>query len=300
MRRWAVAALIVLSGLVITGPSLAFCRTSVCDLGVGTRCTPARDGDCGVPLRWKERCIGFSMQSDGSRSFDPELLAELMSEAFDTWNSADCNPGRPHFLLKRQADAFCAAPEYNVDFDVDKGNANVVIFHDDEWPHPTLESALALTTVTYDADTGEIYDADIEINTFGIEFTTSDTDVTYDLLTTLQHETGHFLGIAHSPEPDAAMHEMPSYGTTARRALSEDDVAAVCEAYPPEEAELAASCSPMPHDFSPHCARTLSPKFDLEPAGGCSTPPAPPPGGAPLLAAAIAGAWSLRLRRRRA
>src|SRR5687768_12943640 len=82
-------------------------------------------------------------------------------------------------------------PEYNVDFDVNKGNANVVIFHDDEWPHPTLEFALALTTVTYDAETGEIYDADIEINTFGIEFTTSDTDVAYDLLTTLQYETGH-------------------------------------------------------------------------------------------------------------
>jgi uncharacterized protein (TIGR03382 family) len=299
VRHRAIAALTVLLGLGIARPALAFCRTSVCELGSGTRCVPELEEDCGIALRWKERCIGFSVQRDGSRSFSAELLAELVTQAFSVWGEAGCDGGRPHFLVKRQADAVCAGPEYNFDFNADKGNANVVMFRDDDWPYPEFESGLALTTVTYDVNTGEIYDADIEINTSGTEFSTSDTAVTYDLLTTIQHETGHFLGIAHSPDTDATMQAVASYGTVARRALTADDVAAVCDAYPPEEPALQASCSPMPHDFSPYCNQDLPEKSGSEPADGCSTSPAPAGGGAPLaLAAMIAGAWTLRRRRR--
>jgi hypothetical protein len=301
VRRRAAAALTVLSGLVIARPSLAFCRTSICELGyVGARCTPALEEDCGVALRWKERCIGFSVQSDGSYFFSAELLAELVSQAFGAWSSVDCDAGHPHFLLKRQADATCAVPEYNIDFNVDKGNANVVMFRDDVWPYPGYEDGLALTTLTYDSENGEIYDADIEINTFGFAFSTTDTDVTYDLLATLQHETGHFLGIAHSPEPDATMQAVPAYGTTARRKLTADDVAAVCTLYPPEEPALKASCSPMPHDFSPDCDHILPREPDPEREAGCATSTAPARGGAPLLlAAAIMSACALRSQRRR-
>jgi hypothetical protein len=300
VRRRATAALTVLLALAIAGPALAFCRTSACELGDGTRCAPEREEDCGIALRWKERCIGFSVQRDGSRSVSAELLAELVTEAFSVWGDAGCDAGRPHFLVKRQADAVCAGPEYNFDFNADKGNANVVMFRDDAWPYPTFESGLALTTVTYDAETGEIYDADIEINTFGTEFSTSDTDVTYDLLATIQHETGHFLGLAHSPDEDATMQAVPLYGTAARRALTADDVAAICDAYPPAEPVLEASCSPMPHDFSPYCDQALPRGPAPNPATGCSTSPVPARGGAPLvLAAMVGGAWTLRLRRRR-
>jgi hypothetical protein len=299
VRRRATAALTVLIGLVTAGPALAFCRTSACELGYGTRCTPEHEQDCGVELRWKESCVGFSVQSDGSRSFSAELLRDLVTRAFSVWSEAECDAGKPHFLVKRQADAVCAVPEYNFDFNADKGNANVVMFRDDDWPYPAFESGLALTTVTYDAETGEIYDADIEINTFGTEFSTSDTDVTYDLLATIQHETGHFLGIAHSQERDATMQAIPSYGATARRALSADDVAAVCDAYPPEEPALNASCSPMPHDFSPYCDQVLPPKASPDPADGCSTSRVPARGDASLvLTTALAAALAFRLRRK--
>jgi uncharacterized protein (TIGR03382 family) len=107
------------------------------------------------------------------------------------------------------------------------------------------------------------------------------------------------LGIGHSPVRDATMQAIPSYGSAARRALSADDQAAVCDVYPPEEPALPASCSPMPHDFSPHCNHTLPAKSDLPREAGCSTSSAPTRGGAPLvLAAALAGGWALRSRRR--
>jgi hypothetical protein len=299
VRRQATAALIVLAGLGLCHPALAFCRASACELGAGTLCTPGQEDDCGVPLRWKERCIGFSVQRAGSRVFSAELLAELVAQAFSVWGEAGCDGGKPHFLVKRQADAICAGPEYNFDFNSDVGNANVIMFRDDDWPYPNFEDVLALTTLTYDVETSEIYDADIEINTLGVAFSTSDTDVMYDLLATLQHETGHFLGIAHSPESDATMQATPVYGTLDGRTLSADDVAAVCEIYPPEEPALNASCSPMPHDFSPYCEHTLPPKSDPDPAAGCSTSSAPARGGAPLLLGiALTTACLLRLQRR--
>jgi hypothetical protein len=301
VRHRAAAALTVLIGLVTVRPSLAFCRTSICELGdVGTRCTPATEADCGVPLQWKERCIGFSVQRDGSYFFSAELLARLVSQAFSAWGDAGCDPGRPHFLLKRQGDAICAGPEYNIDFNADKGNANVVMFRDDIWPYPAFEDGLALTTLTYDTESGEIYDADIEINTFGFTFSTTDTDVEYDLLATLQHETGHFLGLAHSTEADATMQAVPLYGSTARRTLGADDVAAVCDLYPPEARALADSCSPMPHDFSPYCDHALPPESDRDASAGCATSNAPARGAVPLVfAAGMISAWAVRGRRNR-
>jgi MYXO-CTERM domain-containing protein len=168
------------------------------------------------------------------------------------------------------------------------------MFRDDEWPYAGFEDTFALTTLTYDTATGELYDADIEINTFGIVFTTTDSDVVYDLASTLQHETGHFLGIAHSPEVASPMFPLPEFGIT-RRELSADDVAAICDIYPPAGAELDASCSPAPHDFTPYCNHTLPQAPQTE--AGCSTSSAPRgAGGVALLTLAALCAYAFRRR----
>lgn len=296
-----LVGLVLLMGLTSARRSLGFCRTSACERGdYGTRCTPARDTDCGVPLFWKESCVGFSVQQGGSRDFSSELAAELVSQAFATWEGADCDGAPPHVFVKQQPDVVCATPEYNVDFNsVARGNANVILFRDDDWPYPGLEDGLALTTVTYDSATGEIYDADIELNTFSFLFTTSDTRVYYDLLSTLQHETGHFLGIAHSDDVDAVMYTEPEKRSTRLRELIADDVAAICEAYPPEETALDATCEPMPHDFSPRCGGASPPVPPAARDRGCSASPTPALSGMPgLLGAAAFAVYAFRRRQR--
>jgi hypothetical protein len=294
----AVGACALLAGLVTPRDAFAFCRTSVCEFGVlGSRCTPARDGDCGVPLTWKERCIGFSMQRDGTSLLSAEEAGELVAQAFTSWNAADCAGKSPQFYVKRQPDAVCASLEYNVDRNVNKGNANVVIFREDAWPYPDFEGGLAFTTLTYDLETGEIYDADIEINTFDIVFTTSDSDIAYDLASTLQHETGHFLGLSHAPDPASPMFATPEFGAR-RRELTPDDAAAVCDAYPPEEPALTWQCSPMPHDFSPLCNETL-PAATAEEDGACSMSSSRGRNGAAPLLAMLIALCTLRRRRRR-
>lgn len=297
----AVAALALLAGLLSPRSALGFCRTSVCDFGfLGTRCTPEREGDCGVPLSWKGGCVGFSIQRDGSSVLSADEAGELVSASFATWNAADCGGANPHFFVKRQPDAECNSLVYNIDRSTNTGNANVFMFRDDAWPYPDFDTGLALTTLTYHIETGEILDADIEINTSGtVVFTTSDTDVIYDLASTIQHETGHFLGISHSPDPASPMFPEPEFGSTRHRELSPDDVAAICDAYPPAEPALTASCSPTPRDFSPLCNETLPDTDSQEEDGGCSISAAPGREPAALLLGALtAAACALRLRRR--
>src|SRR5262249_19305942 len=133
---------------------------------------------------------------DASSQVSLDVATEVFTTAFATWMNADCGGGtHPNVLVKEGGTVACHTQEYNQD----KGNAHVIMFDDDAWPYEGTVNTLALTTVTYDLDTGEIYDADMELNSHDATFTTGDTGVIYDLRSIAQHETGHFLGLAHSP-----------------------------------------------------------------------------------------------------
>lgn len=115
-------------------------------------------------------------------------------------------------------------------------NENVSIFND--------ESSPARTRVFYDADTGEINEADIVLNPFPysvdgapLEFSTDGTPATYDLQSTLTHELGHLLGLNHSSVIGATMNATQglngAFGlaATSERTLSDSDRAAVRSIY---------------------------------------------------------------------
>jgi hypothetical protein len=298
VRRYVAGVLALFAGFAVTPHAAAFCRTSACELGeAGRRCSPEQEDDCGVPLYWKEPCLGFSVQRDGLPDLSADAFAELVELAFATWGGADCDGARPRFVVKRQPDATCSAPEHNVDRNVDFGNANVVMFRNDDWPYPEREDVLGLTTITFDTETGEIHDADIEINTHEFLFTWSDTGVSYDLLSTLVHEAGHFLGISHSDLAESVMNANPLLGSLEHRELAADDVAAICDAYPPGATEIAATCSPLPHDFAPECDQELPAAPEHGAGRGCSAAPARALGGPPALFIAIGVLVLARWRR---
>jgi hypothetical protein len=183
--------------------------------------------------------------------------------------------------------AECDRVEYN-----DKaGNVNVVVYRDDDWPHVNALENIALTTVTFDRDTGEIFDADMEINTAEYDITTGDANVDYDLLSILTHEAGHFLGLAHSDDQEATMFAVYSAGSTDFRSLSPDDDAAICDAYPPKD-ELPA-CNPIPrHGFATECSS------DQEEGSCAASVPAPRRDATPLVALALAALAVGRRRQR--
>ncbi len=246
-----VAAAIVTAALALSPSAHAFCRTSSCpNVGTSQVCTPQGAGDCGTPLVWKRDCVSFSLNKDASKKVDLDTTRAIVTQAFDTWMSADCpGGGNPHIRVIELDPVDCHAQEYNKEY----GNANIVLYHDDDWPYQGKSSTLALTTVSYDVDTSEIYDADIEINAL-VNLTTSDTAVEFDLLSILTHEAGHFLGLAHSPVAEATMFLDYVPGTTTLRDLAADDVDGICAIYPPGAA-IPDSCDAEPrHGFSTDCA----------------------------------------------
>ncbi len=116
---------------------------------------------------------------------------------------------------------------------------------------------IALTTVSYSTRTGEILDADMELNATnaatgtpvsslpaGYYFTCGPTAslcgtvgqsgcIYIDVQNTVTHEAGHFIGFAHNPDANSTMYATAGIGDTSKRTLSQTiDVPGVCDVYP--------------------------------------------------------------------
>jgi MYXO-CTERM domain-containing protein len=255
---------LVLMTASLSSDAWAYCRTSVCGEVASSVCTPSGSNDCGVPLFWSPPCIGFSVQENASAFVDVDTAVTIMEQAFQTWEAADCGGSTPAINVTHVGTVSCDQTEYNTD----NGNANVVVFRDTGWPYAAKEKTLALTTVTFNLDTGEIFDADLEINASDVQLTTGNNGVEYDLLSIVTHEAGHMLGIAHSPIDEATMTVDYVPGDLSLRDLHPDDVAAICDAYP---GGALGQCDPTPrHGFAQECQTGTSTDSDGD--CSCATP----------------------------
>lgn len=295
MRPKLAAGLV---GLALAGlappPAFAFCRSVACPSG--RSCLNPETG-CpeGTPLFWRSPCVGFSFQSDFSRHYDHAELRGAVERAFGAWVGVTCpGGGQASVSFTELADVSCRRQEY----DPAGPNANAIIFRDTDFQYTDIDNTIAKTTVTYDLNTGEIKDADIEINTTYNEFSLDEDPASlYDLQSVIAHEAGHFLGIAHTQRDlhgDATMYELYSPGQTQQRDLSPDDIEALCAAYPPDRP--AERCEPTPRGGLAQACRD-------EGTDGCSLPPSPARSshGAPAaLTLMLALAFSLRRARRAA
>lgn len=223
-------------------PAFAYCRTASCPgQDIGMVCSPASSQDCGVPLFWPNGCAGYSVQEAGSNQVPIKTFESLVARAFAAWTEARCAKGSVGLAISNLGRVSCNQPEY-----LPTGaNANVIMFRDDEWSYPVVPSrmALALTTVTFNLDTGEIRDADMELNSAQIKFSTSDSEISTDLLSVITHEAGHFLGLSHSEDSNSTMTLVYPEQSLALRDLAPDDVAGICAVYPARD---VSSCDPTP------------------------------------------------------
>lgn len=255
-RRFA-AALVFALAIAGARRAHAYCWTTTCEGELACDGGPAPEG-C-EPLGWRSRCIGFSIQEDGGGGLDADTIETLTELAFDAWRLADCGNGNPGFVVQNLGQVGCDKNQYNKD----AGNANIVVVRAKRWPHPDTGHNIALTTTTFDPESGDLLDADIELNADGYGLTVSDEAVDYDLLSVLTHEVGHFLGMGHSELPEATMYAIYESGTTELRSLDPDDTAGICALYPPDD-KPKKTCNPLPkHGFSPYCR-------DDQPEGSCS------------------------------
>ncbi|MFN7133221.1 MAG: myxosortase-dependent metalloprotease, MXAN_2677/MXAN_2678 family, partial [Myxococcales bacterium] len=223
---------------------------------------PSRGQAPGPCLWWGAREVPYAVNELGSARIAPDGSEfTAITASYATWNEPSCSDMT---LVEQPRTA-----RTDIGFDQTQGavNVNLVVFRDRSCRQaaPTSDpcwreggcnnkfncweqssETIAVTTTSFSNRTGEIFDADLELNGDGFDFTTatgapcpavqgdpaSGSCVATDLANTVVHEVGHFLGLDHTDVADATMYRSADIGETKKRTLHEDDLACYCAMYP--------------------------------------------------------------------
>jgi hypothetical protein len=230
LRTGAAALAFGIALLASSTRAWAYCRTITAPIPADVdQTTTCYSPPGAIPLWWSNACVGFSVQQNASTQIDLADAESHSLAAFQRWMNASCSGGgSPSIAVSDEGPVSCDLVGYSAT----GPNQHTIIFRDTSWPHDDPFNTLALTTVTFNTDTGEIYDADIEVNTAQTQITVNTTpgpnQFDYDSIIT--HEAGHFLGLAHTPDETAVMYAHYKPGSYS---LTSDDIAGICAIYAP-------------------------------------------------------------------
>ncbi|MBM4353762.1 MAG: matrixin family metalloprotease [Deltaproteobacteria bacterium] len=292
----ATAALCALLAMASGGPARAW-QYYECSLG-----SPVAWPDCTTQ-------ISFSVDAgdiDGIES-DGEQVA--IADAFAAWNAVACAP------IELKIAGY--KPDLAAEVKDDGPNENVVVFVNNGWSvDPIKETYIALTTLSYDPDTCELVDADIEFNAEHFEFSLcgegEEEADRQDFRYVILHETGHVFGLNHSMDPLSIMFVQDSTcADDPGNGLVPDDEEGLCEVYG-DPARLAACQGEPAVEADPvevsgdKIDSDLADDVDSGDDGGkkaadccCRLHDRPPvPAGSWVLTGLIAVLWLGRMRRR--
>ena len=151
------------------GDLRAFERTQTCDPSGRFACEP---DESPKPIAWPVRCVEYRINERGSDQFasgdDAKIgdrLRNLVGDSFEAWNAPSCSDLQLVEGELTDEDRARVVRSGGV-----AANTNIVVWRDDDWPRRNNRYAFALTSVSYDSSTGEIKDADIEINSETYDF----------------------------------------------------------------------------------------------------------------------------------
>jgi MYXO-CTERM domain-containing protein len=260
-----------------TTDARAFCRTRTCEFRDPRTCAfdaTTRCSTVGEEVFWSDACISYAIQRDGSDELGitAEQLAPFVAEGFRTWGEVACpGGGTPALAAASQGLIACDAVEY--DCEAGARNSNLFVFRDDfdDTVLGLRRGVIALTTLTVNLVTGELFDADIEFNSRDETFSLEPSDPTdpsagRDLRAVVTHEIGHLLGLSHSANRMALMGEL----YLARDPI-DDDVLGMCAALGSSDTDPACSVEVLPADGA--CvgdSQTCSVRSPTETEAGCS------------------------------
>jgi hypothetical protein len=241
VSRWFWAAIFggaTITTLTAVRDASAFCRSTTCDSRSET--CEKDDNGCprtGAPLSWRALPLTYRFYAGGSDKLDRDESRESVRRAFQAWSNVSCDDGRTSLRFEEGKEIPGDHPLAGDEI----AKASFGIYYRDEaWPYDDNNESLALTNQTFGKLSGFIDYSAIEVNTSTTEFRLRDDQKGIDFESVMIHEVGHYIGLAHSEVPSSIM--VASYcqsadrcggGTDQARALSDDDIAAVCALYPP-------------------------------------------------------------------
>src|SRR5689334_13754986 len=104
----------------------------------------------GNPVRWGVDAVAFRMDPDLQLAFPNGGADSAVAMAFDAWRGL---PRVPDLMLR---------PGLPVSAGYHEGEDSNGVYFVRDWQHD--DNMLAVTVVTYDANTGEMFDADVLVN----------------------------------------------------------------------------------------------------------------------------------------
>lgn len=218
--RYAVHAvpLVCCVGLVSLTPATAaaYRRSTVDDIPGG------------VPLYWEASSIEMRLAATTIPGVAPADGVHAFQSSLRAWSLAG---GCTRITLLDGGDVTGLATNLER---ASPDMENRIVFRDSGWPADLGPETLALTSAVYRRTTGEIVDADIDVNAVDHVWSTSTPAIAGhdDVANTLTHEIGHVLGFAHSDVAEATMYASAELEETHKRDLAEDDIVAICDVYP--------------------------------------------------------------------
>jgi len=252
LRRWRALLLVVVSMAMLPAATPAFGYVRYLSKK-------------GKPYFWSPSCVRLEVFPIGLSDMTPEQIANAASEAARQWTVGNSDLTACTYFDIPVTVAAATAQRPIAKYD----KRNFVIFRGDTWCPEGSDTAacyepaaLALTSVWAADGTGEIVDADVQVN--AVNFAWADLDVAsdprrQDLQNALTHEMGHFIGLDHTcfqpgtvdtvpvdqngdpiPSCDTAsalvrattMFASAAPGDTQKRTLESDDRQAICDIYP--------------------------------------------------------------------
>lgn len=221
----------------ISSQAMAYELTYSC----GELTEKCKEGETPKQVFWHRSCVSYYVHELGSRhlpkegAYVDESVLDIIKASFETWNELSSVAFRMEY-----------GGLTNIDKSEDTIDGNVISWREEAWPYAS-RAALALTLISFDPESGEILDSDIEFNGVERRFTIDPIDQNQgiDFQNTLTHEIGHFLGLDHSTIPEATMYGIALPGETNKRDLANDDIKGARDIYPDKKIE---ACSPVP-DF---------------------------------------------------
>jgi len=290
MHRFGLACVALV--LLTANEASAFCRLTTAEPSGGTCSTQGRG------LAWDRQCISYTVVPRKDQNIALDLIRNTIDTSFEQWVDVQCNTGPiPLSLGQTERLGECTTAQYN-----QYGpNANTIMFLN-VWEGEDFPSeAFGLTLVWHDPQSGEIFDADMQLNETIAPISLCDQGCdrsVVDLGNVVTHEAGHFLGLGHSNVGGATMSANALLGETSKRSLEQDDQDGLCSIYarlPPSACNAAAG------DFSPDRGFSASCGSDEPERSGCTTQPlrSSAPGASFVLAgiALALAAWRRRAQR---